>query len=173
MGLKEMRRLDKLDNKIIQFLQKLPNMTHSDIAKEIERSQPAVGARVHKLEEEGILTLEYGFNFKNAEGIHIVKLDVVTSEPNKVLEITKYCPFVLNCLKMSGVNNLLIFMISTDLNKIDKIINHQFRNKPHIESVKMEIVTEFQKDWVFPINFKIYKLDPCSKSSCKDCAFSD
>ena len=57
--------LDDLDKSIITLLQNQPNITHSKIAKEIGRSQPAVGSRIHRLEERGIVSAQFGLNFKS------------------------------------------------------------------------------------------------------------
>ena len=43
---KEILGIDDDDYKIIEMLEKDPSVTHSDIAREIEKSQPAVGARI-------------------------------------------------------------------------------------------------------------------------------
>jgi len=45
----ELLKIDEADKKIIEMIEENPDITHSDIAKEIEKSQPAVGARIIKL----------------------------------------------------------------------------------------------------------------------------
>ncbi|MFW9820706.1 MAG: AsnC family transcriptional regulator, partial [Candidatus Thorarchaeota archaeon] len=46
----ELLSIDDDDKRIIEMIEKDPDITHSDIAKEIDKSQPAVGARIIKLE---------------------------------------------------------------------------------------------------------------------------
>ena len=51
----KLTKIDNIDKRIIETLQKNPSITHSQIAKNLERSQPAIGARIKKLSEKGIL----------------------------------------------------------------------------------------------------------------------
>ncbi|MCK4780271.1 MAG: AsnC family protein, partial [Candidatus Lokiarchaeota archaeon] len=59
--------IDEADKKIIEMIEENPDITHSDIAKEIEKSQPAVGARILKLERKHLLTKQVGFNIKKVD----------------------------------------------------------------------------------------------------------
>jgi DNA-binding Lrp family transcriptional regulator len=59
--------LDSIDQKIISLIQENPNLTHTQIAEKIDRSQPTVGMRIKKLEENGILKFQPGINFKNVQ----------------------------------------------------------------------------------------------------------
>ena len=56
--------LDNIDKSIIALLQENPAITHSDIAKKLNRSQPAIGARIKKLNDKGILDTQIGVNFQ-------------------------------------------------------------------------------------------------------------
>ena len=73
---------DEIDRSIITLLQKHPNITHSEIAKRIGRSQPAVGSRIHRLEEKGVISSQYGINFKNAD-IILAKVELSTKETDR------------------------------------------------------------------------------------------
>jgi DNA-binding Lrp family transcriptional regulator len=44
-------KLDDIDRKIITLVQGDPNLTHTQIAEQINRSQPTVGMRIKKLEK--------------------------------------------------------------------------------------------------------------------------
>ena len=92
--------LDDIDRNIITLLQKHPNITHSEIAKRIGRSQPAVGSRIHRLEEKGVISSQYGINFKNAD-IILAKVELSTKDPTEMIEMGKFCPFVVNCMRLT------------------------------------------------------------------------
>ena len=49
-------KLDNIDRKIIELLQKNARMPIKEIAKEVFLSSPAVSARIERLEESGIIT---------------------------------------------------------------------------------------------------------------------
>ncbi|MHA1340428.1 MAG: Lrp/AsnC family transcriptional regulator [Promethearchaeota archaeon] len=157
--------LDEIDKNIIMLLQANPGITHSEIAKKIGRSQPAVGSRIHRLEEKGVISSQFGLNFKNAK-INLIKVELATKEPEKVFQMAKYCPFVVNCMKLSGEYNIMLFLASSSLKKIDNVINYHFRNNKSITKVKMDIVTGFLKDFIMPINFEMDTHDPDPLEGC-------
>lgn len=59
--------LDKIDLKLISLLQENPDLTHTQIAEIVNRSQPAIGARLKKLKNKGILQFQAGLNFKELD----------------------------------------------------------------------------------------------------------
>ena len=63
----EKLKLDEIDRQIITLIQEDPNLTHTQIAEKINRSQPTVGMRIKKLEKEGILQFQPGINFKKVD----------------------------------------------------------------------------------------------------------
>ena len=79
----EILSIDNDDKKIIEMIEKDPGITHSDIAKEIEKSQPAVGARIIKLERKHLITKQVGFNIKKVD----IKLAIVYVSTKYVDEI--------------------------------------------------------------------------------------
>ncbi|MHA1728418.1 MAG: Lrp/AsnC family transcriptional regulator [Promethearchaeota archaeon] len=163
--------IDEVDKSIISLLQDHPNITHSAIAERIGRSQPAVGSRIHKLEERGIISSKFGINFKNSK-IYLIKLEIASKKPEEVMEMGKYCPFIINVMKLSGRNNVMIFMACSSLKKIDAVIDYHFRNKDYITNVKMDIITDFLKDFILPIDFEMDEHDPNSEIGCGEkCVF--
>lgn len=145
--------IDDIDKQIIDMLQEDPNLTHSKIAKELKRSQPAIGARVKKLTEKGILATQIGVNFNQLQELNLVKVELKTTRVEDVLELCQHCPFVLNALKTSGNYNITIFLASASLKKLDNVLDRHFREKEYVSRLKMDIVTGFAKKFVLPMNF--------------------
>ena len=162
--------LDELDKSIITLLQNQPNITHSAIAKEIGRSQPAVGSRIHRLEERGIVSAQFGLNFKSmvskGSQMHLVKVELETKKPEELYRMSQSCPFIINCMKLSGKNNIMLFLASSSLKKIDSVIDYHFRNKKYISFISMDIITDFVKDFILPIDFEIDNQDPTKETGC-------
>lgn len=160
--------LDDIDRKIIQYLQEDASMTHSKIAELLDRSQPAIGARIKKLEAKGLIATQIGVNFHEMESIHLVMLNIKTSRTVDIMELSEFCPFIINALKTSGDYNMTIFLASTNLKQLDSVIDRHFREKEWTQSLDMKLVTGIAKKLVFPIDFNIEKLaesgDPCGKS---------
>ncbi len=170
---KSIFNLDDTDKKIIEILQNNPQITHSKIAKKLGLSQPTIGLRISKLEKGGIISYQVGVNLKNNSDLNLVKVEMIDSKPNEVMDMAKHCPYVINALKQSGVYNIALYLASTSLRRIDHIIDMHFRNKEWISQIKMDMITEIARDFVLPINFKIEEfedpMDPCDVHSCPYC----
>mgnify|MGYP001106508444 CR=1 FL=1 len=165
MAISEKLQLDDIDKQIITLVQEHPDMTHTQIAEQINRSQPTVGMRIKKLEKEGILQFQPGINFKNVN-LYLATVELKTREPEEVMEMARYCPFMLNAFRLSGEHNICILLASSELEKLDNIINYHFRNKDEVGSVSMEIVTEIAKDFILPIDFDSEDHNPTLEDGC-------
>jgi len=155
---KEILGIDEDDYKIIEMLEKDADITHSKIAREIEKSQPAVGARIIKLERKHLLTKQVGFNLKKVD-IKTAIVFVSTKDVEVVVNKIKKCPFVNHAFKISGEFNLLCFIAASDLQTIEKLVDLCFRKDPNVINVKTNIVIDSVHDFVIPIDFQIEKFD--------------
>jgi Lrp/AsnC family transcriptional regulator, leucine-responsive regulatory protein len=168
MNLKE--SLDDIDKQIITFLQKEPNTTHSEIARQLDRSQPAIGARIKKLQEKGVLATQIGVDFKKITDLNLVKVEMITSKPENIFDMADHCPYLINVLKLSGEYNISLFMACSNLKRLDSIIDRHFRNQEWITKVKMDLVTDMAKSLVFPIDFAVEEYDT-ENDLCKLCTY--
>ena len=100
-------KLDDIDRQIITLIQNDPNITHSDIAQKVNRSQPTIGMRLKKLTSSGVLKIQAGLNFKTVD-IFFAFVYIKTDEPEKVMEQARHCPFMMNAYKLSGEFNYSI-----------------------------------------------------------------
>jgi len=155
---KEILGIDEADYKIIEMLEKDPDITHSKIAQEIEKSQPAVGARIIKLERKHLLTRAVGFNLKKVD-LKTAIVFVSTKDVELVVRKIEQCPFVNHAFKISGEFNLLCFIAASDLQTIEKLVDLCFRKDPNVVNVKTNIVIDSVHDFVIPIDFQIEKFD--------------
>jgi DNA-binding Lrp family transcriptional regulator len=155
---KEILGIDEADYKIIEMLEKDADVTHSKIAIEIEKSQPAVGARIIKLERKHLLTKQVGFNLKKVD-IKTAIVFVSTKDVELVVRKIEQCPFVNHAFKISGEFNLLCFIAASDLQTIEKLVDLCFRKDPNVVNVKTNIVIDSVHDFVIPIDFQIEKFD--------------
>ncbi len=169
--LSERLKLDDIDRQIISIVQEDPNITHTDIAVRINRSQPTVGMRIKKLEKSGVLVFQPGINFKKVN-LFLATVEVKTKDPDELMEMAKCCPFMLNAFRLSGEHNISILLASSKLDKLDNIINYHFRRNPDIGSVSMEIVTDIAKDFILPIDFDSEDHNPTLEDGCGEkCKF--
>ncbi len=160
-------KLDDIDRRIITLVQEDPNLTHTQIAEQINRSQPTVGMRIKKLEKEGILQFQPGVNFKKID-LMLAAVELNTKRPNEVLEMAKFCPFMLNAFRLSGSHNIMILLTSSKLEKLDNIVNYHFRSDPNVQSVSMNMITEIAKDFILPVDFESEDHIPTLEDGCGD-----
>jgi len=164
-------KLDDIDRRIITLVQDDPNLTHTQIAAKIDRSQPTVGMRIKKLEKEGILQFQPGINFKKVD-LFLSAVELNTKRPDVILDMAKFCPFMLNAFRLSGSHNIMILLASSNLNKLDNIVNYHFRSDPNVSSVQMNMITEISKDFILPVDFKSEEHSPTLEEGCGDqCKF--
>ena len=164
-------RLDDIDRAIITLVQEDPNLTHTQIAEKINRSQPTVGMRIKKLEKNGILQFQPGINFKRVD-LHLATVEIDTVNPKEIMEMASCCPFMLNAFRLSGDHNICILIASSKLDKLDAIINYHFRKNPEVNSVSMEIVTDIAKDFILPVDFDSENHEPNDEEGCGEmCKF--
>lgn len=154
----ELLNIDNDDKRIIEMIEKNPDITHSDIAKEIEKSQPAVGARIIKLERKHLLTKQVGFNIKQVD-IKVAIVYISTKDVEEIVKKVESCPFINHAFKISGEFNVLCFIAASDLQTIEKLIDLCFRRDPNVINVKTNILIESIHDFVVPIDFQIENFD--------------
>ncbi|MCK4369743.1 MAG: Lrp/AsnC family transcriptional regulator, partial [Candidatus Lokiarchaeota archaeon] len=150
--------IDEADKKIIEMIEENPGITHSDIAKEIEKSQPAVGARILKLERKHLLTKQVGFNIKKVD-IKVAIVYISTKDVEAIVKKIVNCPFINHAFKISGEFNLLCFIAASDLQTIEKLVDLCFRRDDNVINVKTNILIESIHDFVVPIDFQIENFD--------------
>jgi DNA-binding Lrp family transcriptional regulator len=161
----EKLKLDDIDRQIISIVQEDPGMTHTEIAHRVNRSQPTIGMRIKKLEQSGVLQFQPGINFKMVE-LFLAIVHVKTREPERLMEMAQYCPFMLNAFRLSGEFNISLMITSSKLEKLDNIVNYHFRDKPEVQNVSMEIVTDIAKDLILPIDFDSEEHEPNLEHGC-------
>ena len=154
----DLLKIDSADKKIIEMIEANPDITHSAIAKEIEKSQPAVGARIIKLERKHLLTKQVGFNVKQVD-IKVAIVYVSTKDVEEIVKKIENCPFINHAFKISGEFNVLCFIAASDLQTIEKLVDLCFRRDPNVINVKTNILIESIHDFVVPIDFQIENFD--------------
>jgi len=146
--------IDTIDCQIMDLIQKAPNLTHTEIATHVNRSQPTVGMRIRKLEKLGVLKYQAGINIKVAD-LCFVRVELQTKNPKKAIEIVKNCRFMLNAFRLSGKSNISILMAGLNFKDLDIVVNNHFRNNPDVISVHIDVIVDVVNDFVLPIDLNL------------------
>lgn len=158
-------KIDEIDRSIIEIIQKEPMLTHTEIAKKVNRSQPTIGMRIRKLEKSGVLKFQAGINIKTMDLI-LARVEVQTLKPDDTITLVKNCPYMLNAFRLSGTSNISIMIVSDKLAHLDGIVNNHFRKDPNISEVHMDIITDIINDFVLPFDFNF---DSCGLTETGQC----
>jgi DNA-binding Lrp family transcriptional regulator len=160
--------IDDDDKKIIEMIESNPDITHTEISKVVEKSQPAIGARIIKLERKNLLTKQVGFNVKKVE-IKVAIVFLSTKDVDLVVQKIENCPFINHAFKISGEFNLLCFITASELQTIERLVDLCFRKDENVLSVKTNILIESIHDFVVPIDFTIENFDMYSTNCGPNC----
>ena len=165
--------LDEKDKKILEILEKNPEVSQNEIAKIVGLSQPSVGSRIKKMKELGIINHAYGINIKNA-GLYILKADIKCRQPKEILNLFNGCPFFLNGFVVAGNKNLSMFFVGEDLSSLEAIVDQHIRTNPNVYDVDVGIIVRAENDTIIPMKIHVEKSDksPCN-SDCGKCDYWD
>jgi len=158
-------KIDEIDRRIIEIIQEEPNITHTDIAKRVDRSQPTIGMRINRLEELGVLQFQAGLNLKVADMFY-ARVEITTDHPEEILEQIDECHYMLNAFRLSGTTNVSALLTNSKISFLDKLVNYKFRDNPSVKEVKMNIITDVVEDFVLPIDLNFDDCDCELKEEC-------
>ena len=165
MKIEKIMEMDADDRRILSILQDNPETSHSQIAKTINKSQPAVGARILKLERKKLLATQYGLDISKTKDIILATVSMYVKDAPKLLKRVIHCPYVVNAFSMTGLSNVMIWLMGSNIEKIEEIIDVHFRAKPDIKNLHISIITESILPLVLPIDFRMEYHD---KLECKN-----
>lgn len=104
-------KLDNIDRKIIEMLQKNARTPVKEIAKEVFLSSPAVSARIEHLEKNGLITGYHAQINPVFLGYHIKAFINLEVEPNQKKDFYPFIqsiPNVIECNCVTGDYSMLI-----------------------------------------------------------------
>ncbi|MBD3216155.1 MAG: winged helix-turn-helix transcriptional regulator [Candidatus Lokiarchaeota archaeon] len=140
----ELIDVDDLDKSILTLFQKDPEITHSEIADKVGLSQPAVGARIKRLKESGILEHNYGINLRNIKS-KIVRIDISSGDSISLLEEVKSKQNVIFAYRMIGNINLTIWVVAETWDEVEEFTKNYIRNIDNTRIVNMNVISAFGK----------------------------
>lgn len=161
--------IDQIDCEIMELIQKAPNLTHTQIATHVNRSQPTVGMRIKKLEKLGVLKYQAGVNIKTAD-LYFARVEIQTKKPKKIFSMVEGCPFMLTAFRLSGSTNISILLAGSSLKDLDHVVNHHLRGDPEVITVHMDIIEDVAGDLVLPLDLNLdYSKINLEKYCCGNC----
>lgn len=163
--------IDDVDRKILCLLSSDPQVSQAEISGRLKISQPAVSARIRKLEEKGILARLIGTDVKKAQ-LFLAKVDITTNHVEQFLKSVEDCPLYLNCFLTSGTHNMTCFLMGEDMRSVMSCVDSRFRQNESIKNMECDLVMSPTRSLVVPIkpHMEKKKDNPCGKD-CSTCTF--
>jgi DNA-binding Lrp family transcriptional regulator len=162
-------KLDDTDKKIMSLLSHDPEVSQAELAKHLQISQPAVSARIRKLEERGALARMVGTDVKKAQ-LFLANLDVATNNVEQFLKSLEECPIYLNGFLTSGKNNLTVMLVGENIRSIMSCVDSHLRQNPLVKDTELDLIVTPVRPFVIPIRPSVdkEKTTPCG-ADCGIC----
>ena len=152
----ELLDIDDTDKKIIELLEHNPEMTHSAISEKVNKSQPAVGARIIKLKRKFLLSEIIGAEFDKLD-IKLARIDLSVKNVEALWNRFKKCPYIVNCFKLTGKFNMLIEILAPNVTTIEIFIDSCLRKDAGITDIHVNYIIDSLRKYVVPLSFEIEK----------------
>jgi len=165
------RDLDETDKKIIRMLVENPQRSQTEISELLKISQPAVSARVRKLEEKGVLSHLVGTDIKKAQ-LFMAKVEITTDKVEQLLKTLESCPLYLNCFLTSGKHNVTCLMIGENIRSIMSCVDSRLRQNLPIKDIEFDLIVSPTRPMIVPVKPQAErkKISPCG-ADCGVCTF--
>ena len=121
-----MKKLDKVDKKIIQILQKNARTPLKEIAAQVFLSSPSVSARIEKLEHEGVIigyTARVNPLYLNYHIKAFINLEVKPEDKSEFYPFIEKIPNVIQCDCVTGDYSMLIQAAYRRPEELDHLVN--------------------------------------------------
>ncbi|MFZ2071511.1 MAG: winged helix-turn-helix transcriptional regulator [Halobacteriota archaeon] len=165
--------LDEKDKKILALILDNPKMSQKEIGDIVMLSQPSVATRLKRLHEMGFVAEITGMNLTKV-GLHIAKIDVTASNPAKIINAFKNCPFFLNGFITSGKENVCLLFAGEDVMTLEAIVDLHLRGCEEVQAVNFCSILSAANDLVIPVKMNTGHSQgtPCGDGTiCEKCLY--
>lgn len=149
-----LERLDGLDLKIIQALSKDGKKSFVEIAKETKLSPVTIKNRVEKLIDDGVLKIQGLLNMEKVYSVSAhIEVEADSKTISQLIEKFEKSPVVYHLVKTSGRYNLLVSIVTPNLESIESFIAKEIRSDPRVKHIEVNIgeLPIIPKSWCPPI----------------------
>ena len=140
---------DAKDIQILELLQKDGRSTASDIAKKVDLSIPAVGERIKKLNEKGVIDkFAAVLNHKNA-GLDLTAFVFIVSEHSdnydEFINKANDCKAVMECHSITGGGSHILKIRAKNSQGLEDLL-YEIQNWPGVSRTQSNVVLSSYKE---------------------------
>ena len=120
-----MTKIDKIDRKLIDLLQKNARYSLKQLAEQVFLSSPAVSSRLERMEREGYIAGYQADIDEEKLGYHItafINLEMPPSQKPAFYPFIRECPNVMECNCVTGNYSMLIKVAFPSTQELDNFI---------------------------------------------------
>ncbi len=145
-------KLDKIDRRILKYLQDDGRMTNVELAKEAGISAPPCLRRVRALEENGFITGYHARVDPSVMGYGVtvfaqVKLvSQAETDLNKFERLVRSWAEVRECWMLAGETDFLLKIVAGDWDEYQTFLTENLTAAPNVTSVKSSLAIRASKD---------------------------
>jgi DNA-binding Lrp family transcriptional regulator len=163
------RAIDEVDKKILWFLSQNPQASQAELSEQLKISQPAVSARIRKLEENGSLARLVGTDVKKAQ-LFLAKVEISTNNVERVVKFLESCPLYLNSFLTSGKHNMTILLVGENIRSIMSCVDSHMRSGMQARNMEFDLIVTPIRPLIIPIrpNLEKKEITPCGVE-CGNC----
>ncbi len=136
---------DKTDRRIIKLLELNSKFTQSDLAKELGLSQATIAMRLSKLQNNSLLVQSHAVNYM-ALGLQMCRVDIQTTEEDKVMAWAIRCPLFVNGSKGLAEKPMSLYFVTEDVDMFHYIVDEHLKKISGVTRVDLTII----RDWIKP-----------------------
>ena len=130
--------LDRLDWGILEVLQRNARISNTELGKQIGLSQPAVTARIKRLEEQGVIE---GYSARINPGLvgrgiaAIVRIRTTHAEIKRCLSAFETMPEIVEAHRITGEDCFMVRIVVEEMTQLEAAIDALARFGPVTTSV--------------------------------------
>jgi len=120
------QRLDTVNLKLIEELQKDARLAHAELGRRVGLSAPAVAERLQRLQETGVITGYHAAIDPRALGLSLSVILRIRPSPReipKVAELARDTPEVVECHRITGEDCFFMKLHVRDVEHLETVID--------------------------------------------------
>ncbi len=137
--------LDKIDRKILALIQSDASLSASEIAEQVNLSQPPCWRRIKRLEESGFIERRVGLLDRKRLGLNVVIYTEVKLTANgrqavhEFEEKIRSFPEVTECYVMLGRVDFLLRIVTRDVGSYEKFFRDHLSQLPGVQDINSSV----------------------------------
>jgi len=136
-------KIDDLDRKILEFLQKDGRMAASHIADELDISIPTVTDRIKKLSESGVIQGFHATLNPKLLGLDVSAIITVISGSSEhykeVIQAARNAPEVVQCYSTTGKGSHTLIIVAKNSHALEELLR-KIQSWPGISRTETQVI---------------------------------